>query len=122
MVLSPCGLGVGGPPTHRRCPAHDPHCRATHHPPTHSVPASIPDRVGSALQPVGWWPPSRGSHWPIRWALLDEPDGKCRCAIVHLRQSMLDELERRDANGFGRWLKAGARAGSDPGRYLNPDP
>ena len=56
------------------------------------------------------------------WALLDEPDGKCRCAIVHLRQTMLDELERRDADGFGRWLKAGARAGSDPGRYLTPDP
>ena len=56
------------------------------------------------------------------WALLDEPDSKCRCAIVYLRQSMLDELERRDANGFGRWLNTGARAGSDPGRYLTPDP
>ena len=56
------------------------------------------------------------------WALLDEPDGKCRCAIVHLRQTLLDELERRDANGFGRWLNTGARAGSDPGRYLTPDP
>ena len=56
------------------------------------------------------------------WALLDEPDGKCRGAIVHQRQTMLDELERRDADGFGRWLEAGARAGSDPGRYLTPDP
>ena len=56
------------------------------------------------------------------WALLDEPDGMGRCAIVHVRQAMLDELERRDADGFGRWLKAGARAGSDPGRYLTPDP
>jgi len=56
------------------------------------------------------------------WALLDEPDSKCRCAIVYLRQSVLDELERRDANGFGRWLNTGARAGSDPGRYLTPDP
>jgi hypothetical protein len=56
------------------------------------------------------------------WAMLDEPDRKCRCAIAHQRQSMLDELERRDVDGFGRWLKAGARAGSDPGRYLTPDP
>ena len=46
------------------------------------------------------------------WALLDESGGKCCCAIVHLRQTMLDELERRNADGFGRWLKAGARAGS----------
>jgi hypothetical protein len=49
MILSPCGLGVGGPPTHRRCPAHHPHCRATHHPPTpYRRPSRI--RVGSALQ------------------------------------------------------------------------
>ena len=56
------------------------------------------------------------------WALLDEPDGKGRCTIVHMRQTLLDELERRDANGFGRRLNAGTRAGSDPGRCLTPDP
>ena len=56
------------------------------------------------------------------WALLDEPEGVGRCAIVRVRQAMLDELERRDADGFSRWLKAGARAGSDPGRYLTLDP
>lgn len=56
------------------------------------------------------------------WALLKEADGVARFAMVQMRQRMLDELERRDADGFGRWLETGARAGSDPGRYLAPDP
>ena len=78
------------------------------------TPRITPDQMSTSELCRAW----RRSYW----ALLDEPDGKCRCAIVHLRQSMLDELERRDANGFGRWLNTGARAGSDPGRYLTPDP
>lgn len=35
-----------------------------------------------------------------------------------LRQDILDELERRDSDGFERWLGSGARAGSNPNRYL----
>lgn len=38
--------------------------------------------------------------------------------IVALRAAYLDELERRDPEGFRRWLDGGARAASDPGRYL----
>jgi hypothetical protein len=38
--------------------------------------------------------------------------------IVALRAAYLDELERRDPTGFRRWLDDGARAASDPGRYL----
>ncbi len=38
--------------------------------------------------------------------------------LVLLRQRLLDELERRDRAGFGRWLSTGARAASDPGRYV----
>ena len=83
-------------------------------PPAAQPPRSTLDQMSTSELCAAW----RRSYW----ALLDEPDGKCRCAIVHLRQTMLDELERRDADGFGRWLKAGARAGSNPGRYLNPDP
>jgi hypothetical protein len=50
--------------------------------------------------------------------LVDLPAGPARVEIVAVRQSMLDELERRDSDGFHRWLDAGARAGGDPGRYL----
>jgi len=38
--------------------------------------------------------------------------------IVLVRQRMLDELERRDRAGFERWLSTGARAASDPSRYI----
>jgi len=37
---------------------------------------------------------------------------------VLVRQRMLDELERRDRAGFERWLSTGARAASDPSRYI----
>jgi hypothetical protein len=55
-------------------------------------------------------------------ALGDLPAGPARGELVALRQSMLDELERRDPAGFHRWLDAGARAGGDPGRYLATGP
>ena len=54
-------------------------------------------------------------------ALLDATSYPARCDIVHLRECLLDELERRDRGGFTRWLDMGARAGSDPGRYLSTD-
>jgi hypothetical protein len=55
-------------------------------------------------------------------ALGELPTGPARGELVTLRQSMLDEIERRDPAGFQRWLDAGARAGSDPGRYLATGP
>ena len=54
-------------------------------------------------------------------ALLDVPAGPGRCEIVRFRERLLDEIERRDRDGFTRWLEAGARAGSDPSRYLTTD-
>jgi hypothetical protein len=54
--------------------------------------------------------------------LVDLPAGSARCELVAMRQSMLDELERRDSAGFQRWLDDGARAGGDPGRYLAAGP
>lgn len=53
-------------------------------------------------------------------ALLDTDPGSAREHIVAIRAGYLDELERRDEQGFSRWLETGARAGSDPGRYLDP--
>jgi hypothetical protein len=55
------------------------------------------------------------------FVLLDLPAGTPRAAIVHSRGALLDEIERRDPDGFSRWLDTGARAGSDPGRYLAGD-
>jgi hypothetical protein len=39
-------------------------------------------------------------------------------AHAERRQRLLDELERRDAAGVERWLRSGARAASDPTRFL----
>ena len=45
---------------------------------------------------------------------------QAQCRVVGLRQLDLDEMERRQPQGFARWLPAGARPASDPCRYLWP--
>jgi hypothetical protein len=52
------------------------------------------------------------------FALLDLPVGASREAVADLRGRLLDEMERRDPDGFARWLEAGPRAGSNPGPFL----
>lgn len=52
-------------------------------------------------------------------ALLHAAPGPAHDELVRIRGELLDELERRDHVGFARWLEAGARAGSDPSRYLS---
>jgi hypothetical protein len=42
--------------------------------------------------------------------------------IVEARRACLDELERSDPEGFSRWLASGARAASDPARFLTGAP
>ncbi len=54
-------------------------------------------------------------------ALLDMTSYPARWQIVRQRECLLDELERRDPDGFTRWLDSGVRAGSDSGRYLSSD-
>ncbi|WP_328993649.1 hypothetical protein OG394_04790 [Kribbella sp. NBC_01245] len=41
-----------------------------------------------------------------------------RSVIAAHRQQILEELERRNPDGFGDWLASGARAPSDPAKYL----
>lgn len=38
--------------------------------------------------------------------------------LARTREAYLDEIERRDPRGFARWLDSGARAGSDPAKFL----
>jgi hypothetical protein len=52
------------------------------------------------------------------WLLLDLPPGPPRDQVVRIRRHVLDELERRDPTGFGRWLESGPRACNHPGQYL----
>jgi len=55
------------------------------------------------------------------WRLLDRPPGSRPLAVVHLRASLLDELERRDPDGFARWLETEPRPVSNPGPFLAAD-
>lgn len=42
--------------------------------------------------------------------------------LAAFRRQVLDELERRNPSGFGQWMASGARAPSDPARYLLDSP
>ena len=55
--------------------------------------------------------------WRSSHALLGEVhDVEARSKVVLLRQEYLDEMERRDAEGFQRWLEASAAG--DPETFL----
>jgi hypothetical protein len=48
---------------------------------------------------------------------IESPEARIR--IVEFRRRVLDELERRNPCGFELWLASGARAASDPSRYVD---
>lgn len=53
-------------------------------------------------------------------ALAGRLSPAARASLVGRREEVLDELERRDAEGFARWLLAGA--GSDPAEFVRGGP
>jgi len=58
--------------------------------------------------------------WRRSYVLLQRAsDSSSRNKIVQLRRRLLDELECRNRQGFTKWMESGARAGSDPTRYLD---
>ncbi len=59
--------------------------------------------------------------WRMSYAALHHDPSTPTPDALHLartRERYLDELERRDPRGFARWLSSGARAGSDPAKFL----
>ena len=87
-------------------------------------------RIGSAGSARTVSPPVRilssrslGEEWLRTTALLDAaPEPLTREAIAGRRASVLDELERRDPEGFARWLAHGADRGSNPAEFLREAP
>lgn len=60
-----------------------------------------------------------GSEWvDSTAALAGRLDPQVRTALVRRRQETLDELERRDPDGFVRWLTAGPVLDRDPAAYV----
>jgi hypothetical protein len=64
-----------------------------------------------------------GSEWLRTTAALERRlDPAARQWIVARREETLDELERRDPEGFARWLAAEPGPGSDPTPYVADGP
>jgi hypothetical protein len=55
-------------------------------------------------------------------ALAGRLEPGVRQSIVRRREETLDELERRDPEGFVRWLAAGPVPGSDPAGFVHGGP
>ncbi len=58
-------------------------------------------------------------RWRISFGALQHtvsPDQ--RLYLIETRAALLDELAHRDPEGFTRWLNSGARAASDPARFV----
>ncbi|WP_448625596.1 hypothetical protein [Geodermatophilus sp. URMC 64] len=85
-------------------------------------PAGRPDAGGAArlTAPVSDLPTAAlGREWVRTTAALAgwlEP--AARESLVRRRQEALDELERRDPEGFASWLADGPQPGSDPAEYV----
>lgn len=96
-------------------------------PPAASAPR--PSALESRILAAGWMatPPQSMDEaglclaWRKTYVALQRsttPGSKLR--IVQRRHDLLEELERRNANGFAAWLRSGARAAGDPSRYVFP--
>lgn len=108
------GRAFTTPETPQPGPAH-PHNTARHAPQPGSPPVRLPViATGSASTTelcVTW----RRTYWLLHDLPPVCPD---RDVVIEVRGRLLDEFERRDPDGFGRWLDSEPRAGSAPGRYL----
>jgi hypothetical protein len=94
--------------------------------PWHAAASGRSDAAGSARlsAPVTELPTAAlGDEWlRTTAALAGRLEPAARESIVRRRQEALDELERRDADGFARWLAAGPAPGSDPAEFVQGGP
>jgi hypothetical protein len=121
-----------GPPAAAVPPSAHPAARRGPHPSGRGVAASgrrpDPARPAPAL-PARALPPAAGmsvdelsQEWRRTAAVLETGvDATARAQVVRRRGEVLDELERRDPAGFGRWLAGGASADGYPVRHLRGD-
>ncbi|GAA4547566.1 hypothetical protein [Pseudonocardia xishanensis] len=60
--------------------------------------------------------------WQRSYGLISDPRVRDRRGeVAAMRQTLLDELERRDPQGFRRWLDTEPRPDGDPRRYLTTE-
>ena len=93
-------------------------------------PAAPTFRIGAVGSVREVLPPVRGlsagalgEEWLRTTAVLeDSPEPGTRHAVAARRQSVLDELERRDSAGFARWLAQGTDRGGNPAVFVREEP
>ncbi len=95
------------PPRRRRKPAAAPEPEGRTVPSAPTMPNVTAMTIGELCQ-----------AWRHSFTVLAKSNAGGRLRVVELRQACLDELQVRDPAGFARWLGAGARAASDPSRFL----
>jgi hypothetical protein len=61
------------------------------------------------------------ASWRASYAMMRAASPEDWVELVTLRQAYLDDLERRNPGGMRAWLDSGARAASNPARYLATD-
>jgi hypothetical protein len=83
-----------------------------------------PNRDARLLAPVSTLSTrALGDEWlRTTAALAGRLTPAVRAVLVSRRGVVLDELERRDPEGFARWLAAGPTRGSDPAGYVRGGP
>lgn len=84
---------------------------------------STPGRTGStrrwdAATVAALTDPDLCLAWRVSYVALQRHTVRDRPTIVSFRAVVLDELQRRHPTEFHRWISAGARAASNPARYL----
>jgi hypothetical protein len=84
----------------------------------------VPAVAARSLPPVGTLTTrALGDEWVATTAALaGRLDQAVRQSLVARREETLDELERRDPDGFARWLAAGPSRGNDPAAFVRGGP
>ena len=117
-LLGAALLGVISPPVLRRLVPRKPA-------PARSVPTPTSPAAPNQPAPAPRYTSLSDAELCWRWrtsfnALLHTTSVAERLRLIETRSALLDELARRDPEGFGRWMSSGARAASDPARFLTP--
>ena len=114
-------LATSSPPVLRRLLHHErravPKVAAAGEPPAPTVlPAPMPPPSYASLTDVELcW------RWRTSFAALQHTASPGeRLRLIEIRSALLDELATRNPEGFTRWMSSGARAASDPARFLTP--
>jgi len=92
--------------------------------PSGSLPETTDPGESGLLLPI-WTSstPALGQEWlSSTLALAGRLAPSARESLVSRRVEVLDELERRDPDGFARWLATGSTTGSDPAEYVRGGP